>query len=92
MVALTVHLKSSIEVAISECRKLGESEFRKKYDCGKPQKFWIEQDGRFPAKAVLYVAHRLEHPHDPRRCRDFEGSDKSVASPLRHMGFKVVAN
>jgi hypothetical protein len=89
MATLSVQQKSSVYSAISECDEVGDVEFLKKYDCGSPRKFWIEDKGkRYPAKAVLYVAHRLEQPQDRRKCREFVGSEPSVRKPgggFRHV-------
>jgi acyl-CoA hydrolase len=49
-------------------------------------------DGELPAKAILYVAHRLEQSQDQRKCGEFEGSAGAVARPLRALGFRVLAS
>jgi hypothetical protein len=68
MVGLSVQQKASVEAALSECEELGTTEFFKIYDCGWPKKFWIKEKGtKLPAKAILYVAHRLEHSQDQRK-------------------------
>lgn len=91
MATLRVQQLTSVYSAMSECDQVGTAAFLQKYDCGIPKKFWIDHDDKkFPAKAILYVAHRLVHPEDQHKCSGFVSSEKTVPPALERLGFRVV--
>jgi 5-methylcytosine-specific restriction enzyme A len=81
---------TGVRVSIEEFDRLGREAFLRSTGFGHAQTYFLERDGRlYDSKAVAGYAHGVSTgtslgPHD------FSGGDKTVASRLQALGFKVL--
>jgi hypothetical protein len=79
-----------IQLAIDYARLIGREAFLLESGGNKAFRYIIvDGDFEIDAKAILIAAHNLAHPEKPINALDFEGGKRTVAEPLREMGFYV---
>ena len=89
--ALSEITEPSVRRAIAEFQKLGRVPFLAKYGFGPSKGYFIEVDGaNYDFKAIAGVAHGFLNGRRPLQSSEFSGGDKTVATILRNLGFKVV--
>jgi hypothetical protein len=78
--------------ALEVWRQIGREEFLSTYSANPAFRYLISYDGElFDAKAILVGALRLMRPElGEFEASEFDGDEKTVASPLRALGFEVV--
>ena len=84
-----------IEEAMEEFRRLGRTEFLRKYGFGKAREYFIHlsaSDEWFDSKAIAGAAYGLQFPDEgPLKPDSFSGGEATVAARLTELGFSVVA-
>jgi hypothetical protein len=84
--------RSEIVKALAVWREVGREQFLSSYSANPAFRYLISYEGEyFDAKAILVGALRLVRPEvGDFDARDFDGDEKTVATPLRALGFEVV--
>jgi len=84
--------QAEILKALEVWHQIGREEFLSTYSANPAFRYLISYDGEyFDAKAILVGALRLMRPEvGDFEASDFDGDEKTVASPLRALGFEVV--
>ena len=82
--------REAVLAAIERYRELGEDAFLKEYRFGPARDFVIVHEGdEFPSKAILGVAHGIQHPDlGTLPSRDFNGG-KQTTDRLQALGFTI---
>lgn len=82
--------RDAVLAAIESFRDLGEEEFLTRYRFGPARDFVIVHDGdEFPSKAILGVAHGIQHPDlGALPSGEFNGG-KQTTDRLRALGFTI---
>jgi len=78
--------------AIAEYDELGRDAFLRKYGFGRARRYFLVHDGgHYDSKAIVGVAHRLQHPDEPPvTAAEFSGGEASVVPILERLGFTVI--
>ncbi len=87
------HMKSASAVlaAAKECDDLGESVFLEKYGFAQTRYVAVVNDTRYPAKALVAVAHGIEFPDEgPLTSGSISGGWGGTNRVLRRLGFDVI--
>src|SRR5262245_21701887 len=84
--------REAVLEAILEFDSLGRDRFLSKYGFGPARGYFLEHQGsRYDSKAIVGVAHGIQHPHlGPLRAADFSGGEATVKKLLEGLGFTVI--
>lgn len=85
----------AIEAAMDEFDAVGLEGFKSQYGFGTPQKYWVQRPSngkRYPAKAIVGVAHGHIPGGVPLKASDFFGGQGEQAANgiLRKLGYDIV--
>jgi hypothetical protein len=81
---------SSIEASLIEWDEIGRQEFLDRHSLHGAFKYVIISDGnQYDAKAVLVRAARIQASDNSLAVSDFGTTEKTIAEPLRNLGFDV---
>lgn len=85
----------AIEAAMDEFDAIGLEGFKSQYGFGTPQKYWVRRPSngkRYPAKAIVGVAHGHIPGGVPLKASDFYGGQGEQAANgiLRKLGYDIV--
>jgi hypothetical protein len=85
--------KTSVLAAINEFDQIGRTEFLTKYGYGKAKEYFLVHKGKsYDSKAILGVAHGIDHNIAALKFDDFSGGDIQVKKKLEKLGFIVRVN
>lgn len=87
--------REAVLAAMDECDSLGLEAFLRRYAFGVPRDYWVKRpasDTRYPAKAIVGVAHSRMPGGKVRNSADFSGGNGSngANTVLRALGFEIV--
>lgn len=82
----------AVRNAAAEFDKLGRDEFLRRYGYRPALRYFARIDGRdYDSKALVGVAHGLQHPEKGRLApSEFSGGEATVLPTLERLGFEVV--
>jgi hypothetical protein len=80
-----------IDAAITYARSIGRNEILAYLDATPAERYVLVTDDGFEidAKPLIQLAWNLKHPDNPIKANDFRGDRRSVADPLRALGYYV---
>ncbi|WP_072384414.1 AAA family ATPase [Novosphingobium sp. NDB2Meth1] len=89
--------RDAVLAAMEECDSLGLENFLTLYGFGVPRDYWLahpENDHRYPAKAIVGVAHRHMPGGKTKPGSDFSGGNgpQGANTILRKLGFEIVGS
>jgi len=84
--------RDAVLAALREFDDRGRERFLSTYGFGPARSYFLEYEGsRYDSKAVVGVAHGIQHPHlGPLRASDFSGGEATVKKVLEGLGFRVL--
>lgn len=90
MIKLQVANRQSVLKAIRECDDVGRDDFLLKYGYRRARGHFLVYKGQeYDSKAILGVAHGIEHGESALEPSEFSGGDSAASSILKKLGFSV---